>query len=134
MIDITPKVNQESQILFLPDNAKVYEGVQVDNYRFPLKKDRLITDFIQLSRMIFQVQKEGELAKVHRLIGMDSNKILPLLQCKLVIQEMLQNGLTEDDPCFCGLDRKYKNCHGGANSSMPSRISSILNLQIMNYS
>ena len=49
MVDITPKPEGETRILFVPDPRRRYEGLAIDNVRMPLRDDLLIKHFIQMS-------------------------------------------------------------------------------------
>lgn len=42
MVDITPKPQSETRILFVPDERRRYDGTTIDNVRRPLRDDQLI--------------------------------------------------------------------------------------------
>ena len=64
-IDLTPKIRDFDRILFLPDAKKQYKGLQVDNIRKPLAKNRDIDRFIHLARQRSIILNEGDLAHYH---------------------------------------------------------------------
>jgi hypothetical protein len=64
--DITPKLFPYiTQILFLPDASRKYEGKQIDNIRIPLKDDPLILNFIKSAEAFFEATNRGDLANYH---------------------------------------------------------------------
>jgi len=56
-IDITPKTDKETRILFIPDNRRTWEGSIVDNIRHPMIDRPEINEFIRLSKEQFNIQK-----------------------------------------------------------------------------
>ena len=61
-IDITSKKFNVTQILFLPDPSRKYEGRQIDNIRKPLNGDKRIHRFCHLAHELFLALNEGDLA------------------------------------------------------------------------
>ncbi len=111
LIDITPKMNNENKILFLIDDIRNYNGRRIDNMRFPLSKDRVITDYIKIAQILFNFIENGshDDDPLISTFNRDDAKTISMLKDSL--QKMLYEGLTENDPCFCGSIKKYKNCH-----------------------
>lgn len=64
-IDLSPKIKKFDNILFLPDANKQYNGIQVDNIRKPITKNKDIERFIYLARQRFLMLNEGDLAHYH---------------------------------------------------------------------
>jgi hypothetical protein len=55
LIDITPHINQEKQILFLPDERLAFNGYSIDSIRMPLTDSPLIAELIQIKKWLFSV-------------------------------------------------------------------------------
>lgn len=71
--DVTPKSLPEiSQILFLPDPVRKYEGKQIDNVRIPLQDEILIGQFIENAEKYFEATNRGELANYHGYMAANS--------------------------------------------------------------
>jgi hypothetical protein len=62
IIDVTPKEVGFTQILFLPDPRRKYEGCQVNNIRKALTGDKRIRRYIQVADELFFATNEGDLA------------------------------------------------------------------------
>jgi hypothetical protein len=107
-IDVSPKPEGESKILFLSDESKVYDGTYTDNIRFPLRDDLVIKDYIRLSEMFFKATRIG---KPGEPVTLDRAQIEPLAIRHNAVGRMLMQGLRDHDACFCGSNKKYKRCH-----------------------
>lgn len=110
LIDITPVITGEKRILFLPDKNRIYSGVQINNFRKPLRHDKLVLDFISIHEEIYRIQNKGERKYLHGEIQVPYDEINPFIELGDKIGQALKMGLTENDVCFCGSSRKYKNC------------------------
>jgi hypothetical protein len=100
-IDITPKLDSEKIILFLPDSMRLYEDKLIDNIRKPLVDNELTRNLIKDGQRNFKLkQKHFKNGKV------DVNAILEELE---VINSKKVN---RNDPCPCGSGKKYKKCCG----------------------
>lgn len=108
-IDITPF--DEEQILFLPDNTKIYEGKQVNNIRFALANKPIIHEFIDINNKIFEERNKGGLAEKHGEIALPANIIMPLLRRSRELFTMIyKETASPNSPCVCGSGLKYKKC------------------------
>ncbi len=47
LLDVTPKRDDEEQILFVPDPERVFTGQQIDNIRMPLGRDPRIKELLK---------------------------------------------------------------------------------------
>lgn len=112
MVDITPKPQGETRILFVPDQRRRYDGIVVDNVRMPLRDDQLISDFIQVAEMKTKVMNRGERATQYGYVSVPAHEIEPLLMAQGFLGQSLASGLRDHDPCLCGSGSKYKRCHG----------------------
>ncbi len=112
--DITPKQISIPRILFLPDQAAKYNGCQIDNVRINTTQNRLVDDFIELSKAIFRFENKGERAFDHELsLNAKEAHIHKMLnQMKVAVYAMIMQGSSRNSLCFCGSDKKYKHCHG----------------------
>ncbi|MRW83746.1 zinc chelation protein SecC [Pseudoduganella sp. FT26W] len=107
LIDISPKPDGEARILFLPDPRRVYQGAPRDNVRRPLHQNKLIDDYINLAKKFYAMvfaDKAGP-------ISADPQKLMLMLECKELLKNMLQCGLSGEDRCGCESGKLYRNCH-----------------------
>lgn len=112
MVDITPKPQGESHILFVPDPRRRYAGIAVDNVRLPLRGDQLIRHFIRVAELKTLVMNRGERAGQYGEVSVPRHEIEPLLMAQHFLGTSLASGLRDHDPCLCGQGGKYKRCHG----------------------
>jgi len=105
LIDVTPKVDREQKILFLPDANRVWEGEPVDNVRFPLLDNSYTSHLIRYSEARFRLRER---------YWRDGESIIPFEEVQqLELQYGMHNlKLGRNDPCNCGSGKKYKKCHG----------------------
>jgi hypothetical protein len=113
LIDITPKPFHCSQILFIQDIKRHYNGTQVDNIRINVSGDALVDDLILVCESIFKIENKGSRAFKYELdLHGDELRIWEFLrQMKDGLNLMLNQGLTKYQTCFCGRS-KYRKCHG----------------------
>ncbi len=122
--DITPKQIDIPKILFLPDPRAKYIGSQVDNIRINITKNRLVDDFIEISKAIFRIVNKGNRAFEYELAlsGQEAETYKTLQQMKHALQLMTIQGFNRNSPCFCHSGKKYKHCHGHKLDKVLSRI------------
>ena len=112
MVEITPKPNGESSILFVPDEQREYRGEVVDNVRLALHDDQLVKHFIRVSREIVQIMaRSGQPAGQGR-VRVPAEQIAPLRQAQHFLGYAIDADLREHDPCLCGSGLRYRQCHG----------------------
>jgi hypothetical protein len=58
-IDVTPKVDKESEILFVPDEKNIYQGVPVNSFRMPIIDAPEARRFIKTSNEEFEFKKRN---------------------------------------------------------------------------
>lgn len=109
-IDITPKPNGENKILFFKDNKRIFHGARIDDERFPLRNDKLIKDYMSLSKMFFQYMESGNHHDNPLITTIDGNQYNKLLSARIRLLEFIKSGANENTKCLCGKNRKYKNC------------------------
>lgn len=111
LVDITPHLGHESQILFLPDNELKYKGKNIGNIRMALTESPLVKEYIGLNEEAFNIL---QMYKPHEKILL---KDLPMryfeIQDKLVELNMLfETKVGRNDKCPCGSGMKFKMCCG----------------------
>jgi len=112
MVEITPKPQGETSILFVPDERHGYDGTVVDNVRIALQDDQLVQHFIRVSRAIVQVMaRDGRTIRRGRA-SIPAEQIAPLRQAQRFLGHAIHAGLREHDPCLCGSGSRYRRCHG----------------------
>ncbi len=89
-IDITPKVDGEKRILFLPDSKKEFTGELIENIRKPLVDNRYTRNLIKNAKKGFELKD-----RLHK-------KPTEIKKKKIGVNE----------PCLCGSGKKYKKCCG----------------------
>jgi hypothetical protein len=113
LLDVSPRLDEETEILFLPDPTRVWNGQQVNNRRRALRDDPIVREFISVADRIFGVLNTGTRANELGLVSVPAAEIEPLLLRKAQLLTQLQRTqLGRNDPCSCGSGRKYKRCCG----------------------
>ena len=59
LVDVTPRLDGEERILFVPDPAQRYEGLMVDNIRMSLSADPAVLELIAANEEIFRIRTRG---------------------------------------------------------------------------
>ncbi|HFD31464.1 MAG TPA: zinc chelation protein SecC [Gammaproteobacteria bacterium] len=124
LIDITPKQISVPRILFLPAPGEKYNGSQVDNIRINITQNRLVDDFVEISKAIFRIENKGDRAFEYelKLNGQEAHIHETLNQMKTALYVMIMQGLSRNSPCFCQSGKKYKHCHGNKLDKALNRI------------
>jgi hypothetical protein len=113
LIDVTPRNDSESRILFLADPERTFEGVTVDNVRAALRDDPRVHEFIRLAEQRYRVLNKGDRAFQFGTISVPRHEIQPILVRMAQLEAILTRSTAgRNDPCPCGSGRKYKRCHG----------------------
>lgn len=112
--EITPDPDGLTQILFLPDPVRVYEGKQVNNIRQAIFDDPSVHEFFQACDDWFNLMNRGDRAMQH-LIVLEESEVAAIEMRKAmamskIIQRIPQPG--RNDPCPCGSGKKFKKCCG----------------------
>lgn len=109
LVDLTPHPDNEPEILFLPDHGLSYEGLSVDNVRFPLSNNPLIQRYIELAKERFYEFNKNKIPYVKER-KVDGIAINTINQEMTHIVRFLNWHPERNDACPCGSRRKYKNC------------------------
>jgi hypothetical protein len=113
LLDISPRVGEETDILFLPDPTRVWNERQVNNHRRALRDDPIVHEFISIADRIFEVLNAGTRAQQLGLLSVPAAEIEPLLVRKAQLLARLQaRPLGRNDPCSCRSGKKFKRCCG----------------------
>ena len=111
LIDLTPKQQGETDVLFVPDPELQYTGQSRDNVRQPLRDDWVIHHYIRVSELIVELVA-GSSTPHTREVSLPANQIMPLLEAQAFLGESLVAGLRNESPCLCGSGQRFKRCHG----------------------
>lgn len=115
LVDVSPRLDEDTTILFLPDPVRIWDGQQVNNRRRALRDDPLIREFITINDRIFGVLNAGERSREFGLVSVPREEIEPLLTRKAQLIDQLQRRAPgRNDPCTCGSGKKYKKCCASA--------------------
>mgnify|MGYP001632437029 CR=1 FL=1 len=103
-VDITPHINNETCILFLPDDQVRFNGNPIPSHRQALTNSPLVAELISLfnKRDTAAATTPG---KVYSISNTDLRRMLEL-------QQLFHRSAERNDPCPCGSGLKYKKCCG----------------------
>jgi hypothetical protein len=105
LIDITPKPNNENQILFLPDSQRIYEHKAVANRRKALIDNEFTRLWLKCE------QKKDEIRTKHfRNDEVDAVAAAAEFENWLASISPGKKRIARNDPCPCGSGLKYKKC------------------------
>jgi hypothetical protein len=108
-VDITPKPDGETQILFIPDPNRRYQNVPVDNVRVLLTDEPAFVQSIQrqekLSRLRIKYNVNGVEARI-------PTKELEALGILTASKPWTNRKIGRNERCPCGSGKKFKFCHG----------------------
>jgi len=115
LIDITPKIDGEREILFIPDPQRVYEEKPIDNIRLALSDDPAIKEDIRVNE---------EMSKLRAKYNNGGRGEIPMDEAMALLQKKglpfkRNNKIGRNDPCPCSSGKKYKVCHGKLNANIP---------------
>jgi hypothetical protein len=128
LVDITPKQDKETEILFLPDSTRVYKNEPVDNIRLILTENPTLSAQFKRQERLNQLRAKynyggqisavptNELAEV--LAGASTAEMIKLVGME-TFQSLVADGdlrrpskVGRNDPCACGSGAKFKKCCG----------------------
>lgn len=107
--DITPKVDGDTAIVFLPDPFRTYQGSRIDSIRRPASANQIIGDFIRLCEANFR--RFGQTPNGATLEGRDADLYQSFELARKFMVDVIVNGANRNSPCLCGSGGRYKNCH-----------------------
>src|SRR6185312_15975300 len=106
LLDITPKVDREEKILFLPDSVRVYKNEPVDNIR-------MLTVDTPENRLTVKIgEAKFELLRKYSINGIPQ---VPLVEYDRMLARFGLNpghrdSISPYEPCPCGSGKKFKFC------------------------
>lgn len=111
LIDITPHVNGEKRILFLPDDKMEYKGENIDNVRMALTESVLVKEYIELNNEYFKILQQY---KPHEIISSKKlpSRFLDIHKRLIELNMQFHTKVGKNDKCPCGSGMKYKKCCG----------------------
>ncbi len=120
LVDITPKADRETEILFLPDSKRIYEGIPIDNIREIITNDPALKKSFEfqeaLTKLHAQYSVDGRKSEIptHELkrIGIDVPQGYMIDMDGLEPSESRQRKIGRNERCPCGSGVKYKKCCG----------------------
>ena len=112
VIDITPKINKETKVLFLPDDNITFSGKQINNIRKNLRTCKMVDKFIELHNEKFAILNTGDLAGQFGEVSVDSSLILPVVEKTQIIYGILKKKIriANDLSCPCESGKQFSKC------------------------
>lgn len=104
LVDVTPHINNEDSILFLPDDTVYYTGTPIPNKRIALTSSPLVAELISLYDQRDQIAATSQGDTYSIPIGLYTRM--------MELQQILHQTARRNDPCPCGSGLKYKKCCG----------------------
>jgi hypothetical protein len=92
LIDLGPRGDGATSLLFLPDSRRTYQGVREANRFFPLSQHPEVLSVVQSAELHARLRAEAET---------QSRRI-----------RVAPGSASRNDPCPCGSGLKYKKCCG----------------------
>lgn len=112
LIDITPKQNNQKNILFVEDNDWIFSGKIVDNIRLNVTNNSLVDDLILISETIGKLNQFGSFSANGEFMTLnkieDTVKVLERMKKDLEI--FIFDGNNNYSICFCCNEKLYKEC------------------------
>jgi hypothetical protein len=124
LLDITPKPFELEQILFLPDPKARWNGRLVNSISMAIGPNPIIKDLIGFKDAKSRLENKGERAKKLEIVleGEEASLCRWVHEMLGLTGQMIELGLTRNNPCLCGSGSKYKKCHGRKLRERLSRI------------
>lgn len=112
MIDITPHINKEKRILFLPDDQVSFNGYPINSIRMQLTDSPLIAELIQIKEWLFSIVSTYPAYENITLEDAQAAQYRAILYRHDEIIMALHKKTERNDPCPCQSGLKYKKCCG----------------------
>lgn len=106
LLDVSPKPDGETTILFLPDKARKWEGKFIGNVRLPLVDNAHIRGVIAENERLERLRQKYWCGD-HAEIPLDELQGRAEPEGPVRVKKVGRN-----EPCPCGSGRKFKKCHG----------------------
>ena len=114
--DVTPKVDGEDRILFLPDSKKKFTGELIDNIRKPLVDNAYTRTQVRVEERKFEIKKKYYDGSIQIKIPKFEIDNLERYRVETLLSEIKKDKLMgkmkigRNQPCPCGSGKKYKKC------------------------
>ena len=115
-IDVTPKVDKENRVLFLPDSKRELNGKLIDNIRKALADNADVRTRIKVGKKKFEIRNkyyEGNpIIQIPEFELRNLDSYLKTVYFEEINKDKL-NGKVKiyvNEPCPCGSGKKYKRC------------------------
>lgn len=116
LIDVTPKKDGESSIIFLPDPTQVFDEktfTRRDNFRLAIKDHAAVHSFIRAAEALNEYQELGADPSNPRQFRVNSQIYQQLVaRQNYFAGQMMLLEPGRNDPCTCGSGTKFKKCCG----------------------
>jgi hypothetical protein len=116
LIDVTPEVDNEKEILFLPDPVRIFDEQKfnrLNNIRMAILDHPLVHDFLKTVEEYVAYQISNTVPGQPRTQQLDVD-VCTSYEQRMAQLEMQIGQLTpgRNDLCICGSGRKFKKCCG----------------------
>lgn len=112
LIDITPHINKEKRILFLPDDRVTFNGYPINSIRMPLTASPLIAELLQIKDWLFSIISTHPAYEKITLEDDQAAQYRAILYRHDDIMMVLHQKIGRNDLCPCQSGLKYKKCCG----------------------
>lgn len=114
LVCITPREPHYDEIMFVPDNDRVYKGVSISNVGFNVCGSPLIDDFIKLRYAVcklyeYSERKDADVVILPKCVN-DAVTELDNLSGAVEVFYLFGNKPTSN--CYCKSQKPYRQCHG----------------------
>ncbi|WP_339483160.1 YecA family protein [Pseudomonas sivasensis] len=107
--EITPKVDGDQVIVFLPDPSRTYQGRRIDSIRHAASANQILADFIHLCEATFR--RFGQTPSGTALEGKEADLYKSSEMARTFMVDVINNGANRNAACLCGSGERYKRCH-----------------------
>lgn len=114
LIDITPSISNENQILFIIDKSRVFQGESIDNIRFNTTTNELVDDIIRVEEARFRFMNKGERKNILGELPLNEKEASIWQAINLyseVLEQMYFADCSIQSKCFCASELSYTSCH-----------------------
>lgn len=121
LIDITPKENGASKVLFLEDQSLTYDGRMLENQRRALRSDPVFQEWFSLIAQQFEVYNRGERAYQYGTMDFNDeemNELRVIHQKQALLQPKIMDyakSVLPYSPCLGGCGSTNKRCECNKN-------------------
>jgi hypothetical protein len=113
LVDITPKANGATRVVFLPDPDRTYDFAanrRINNIWKPLKRDPEIQRYIDARRQRFEYEEESTVCgALDMRVNRDKYDALKMSE-QVIMLGLLRKYLGRGEPCPCGSGERFGRC------------------------